>query len=93
MIADITCIPVLVSSSAEVGAQGAMLAGQVATGAEKNIEAAVLKYTYTRKSYLPNTALTGHYEALYRHFLDVRNVTSELWSRQAEMRRYLNASV
>ena len=92
MIADITRIPVLVSNSAEVGAQGAMFVGLVATGAEQSIESVVLKYAHTRTSYLPNAALTERYEELYRHFLVVRDAASELWPRQAEMRRYLNAS-
>jgi xylulokinase len=92
MIADITRIPVLVSNSAEVGAQGAMFAGLVATGAEPSIESAALKYAHTRASYLPNAALTERYEELYRHFLAVRDAASALWPRQAEMRRHLNAS-
>lgn len=91
MIADITRIPVLVSTAAEVGAQGAMLVGLVATGAEPSIEAAARKYARTRTSYLPDAALTGRYEALYRYFLAVRDHASTLWTRQAEMRRHLLA--
>ena len=88
LLADITRVPVCTSTANEVGAKGAFFVGLAATGAEASIESAASKYVKMRRLYEPNRPLTGRYEELYHHFLDVRDVASQLWLRQANVRQH-----
>ncbi len=80
LLANIVRIPVRTSTANEVGAKGAFFVGLAATGAEVSIESAASKYVKMRRLYEPDASLTGRYEELYHHFLDVRNTASQLYA-------------
>jgi erythritol kinase len=86
LIADITGVPVLRSTDAEVGAKGAFLVGLVATGGAARVEDVSSWYVRIRDTFTPDPQKAAIYSELYEDFQVLRATVSQTWPRLATMR-------
>lgn len=74
LLADVTGVPVLRSSDAEVGARGAFVMGALATGRHASAQAAVAGYVNRGETFDPDPSRTGLYEETFSRFVELRDV-------------------
>ena len=91
LIADITGIPVSRTTDSEVGARGAFLIGQAATGAVTSITEASAGFVSIADRTTPRSGMTEFYALLYKDFLTLRDDSRQSWATLAEARKRLGA--
>jgi erythritol kinase len=83
LIADITGVPTFRPADSEVGAKGAFITGLVVTGAESDFAAAAKSYVRISDVCMPDKERSARYVELYQEFLDLRRISTAIWSRLA----------
>ena len=81
LIADVTGVPTLRATNAEVGAKGAYLAALVAVGAEPGIDAAAARLVTLRDRFEPRDDHRQLHAERFERFLDTREVCAPAWRR------------
>ncbi|MQA03193.1 MAG: carbohydrate kinase [Streptosporangiales bacterium] len=85
LIADLTGVPTLRPADAEVGAKGAFLMAQVATGRATDLPSAVAAYVRPAGSYEPAPDTVARYDELFAAFRAARAHAAADWHRLREV--------
>ncbi|MGH3096659.1 MAG: FGGY-family carbohydrate kinase, partial [Streptosporangiales bacterium] len=89
LIADVTGVPTRRTSGTEAGARGAYLTALVATGRERDHEAAVARCVNAADTFEPDADWSDRYAELFSSFLATRADASRGWSRLRQVRARL----
>lgn len=81
LIADVTGVPVVRSTDRQVGARGAHLVAQVATGAAPDLASAVHRHLAREALIPPDPARTERFDEHYAQFLELRRALVGTWPR------------
>lgn len=84
MFADGLGVPITVPEARETGALGAAIGAGVATGLFADYEEGVAAMTRPRAVYMPDQAMSAHYERRYRAYLGLGDAMKSFWTQQAE---------
>jgi sugar (pentulose or hexulose) kinase len=79
LIADVTGVPTLRSTDTELGAKGAFITGLVATGAERDLDAAAAKLVQLRDRFEPRADRQALHAERFRQFLELREICAPAW--------------
>ncbi len=80
MFADCLGVPISVAEARETGALGAAIGAGIGAGLFADYEDSVKAMTRTKREYLPDGSMKGHYDSRYRTYLKLTNAMKGFWA-------------